>query len=402
MATYQDTTRGRRRLDLPEGQRLIDATHFGRERFRFALLRGQRKLPTLNIDPYVERCNWGRSSGVTTGELNFRRPLTGQQAGAIVRGDRVRCEVDIYSNGTWRPLWYMTVNTPNHDVTAGEISLALKSGLKNFQASKRAFRFRKKTANQITRNLCKRFHIKIGRLPKSKYKIPKLTKKNTSPYAMIVAAWKEEREHSGRRFDIDISRGVLDVTELREPRYMLVMGKMIAELTIEMALAQMVSTVIVTTHQKRSGKSKRIRVKVTDRKRRERYGYIVKKVNLKGRHSRKAARRYGKEQLARALTKRDDITFTHFGIPFLRRGDAIRLQVPEADLNQLCFVKSVRHDLSPGNYQMEVTVGFTDPWKDVKKERAKKKRELAAARRRRKMRSQSASHAKPKKASWRS
>lgn len=390
MATHKQTKKGPRRSSAPRQRKRVTALDFGRERFRFTLRREQRRLRPLNIDPYVEHANWGRESAIKTGELNFRRPLTGMQAGAIAQGDRVRCEVDLHGNGQWRRLWHMTVDTPNHQIAGGIMSMALKAELKAAQESKAAFKFKGKNARQITLAVAKRFHLTVGTLPKATHKIDKLVRKSASPVDVITAAWKAERTATGRRFDIDLSRGQIDVNELREPAHMLLVGDAILDAAIKHSLRRMCSAVVVTSTRREGGRKKKLKVKVVDHARVRRYGYIVRHVNKPGLKTTAACRRHGREYLARLAKPTEDLTFSHPGLPFLDRGDSMRVTLADADLRQVvCYVKSTNHEVSAGSYTMDVVVGFTDPWIDARKERAKRKREAAARRRRRESRGRS-------------
>lgn len=394
---------GRRRTDAvttPVPDRSL--LQFGRERFRFTLHREQRRLSTLNIDPFVESCNWSRDTGVRTGNLNFQRPLTGQQAGAIADGDRVRCDVDALGDGRWVRLWQMTVSSPSHAVAAGTIAVALKSGLKAAQASKSSWRYRGMNARQITLAVCKRFDLPVGRLPQATHRIEKLVERSMSPYDVIVKAWRAERMTTGRRFDVDISRGAVDVSELRAPTYMLELGPAILDATLESTLTMMTSAVVVTSSRRVGGRRRKIRVRVVDADRVRRYGYIVKTVNRPNLHSEAAARKYGREWLARAARPSSSVQFSHPGLPFLDRGDALTLVLPQADLRQLVYVTGTSHALSAGSYVMDVTVATSDPFAaDARQARVEKKK-ADAARRRRRARASAAKAPRPAKASRRS
>jgi hypothetical protein len=373
----------RRRAGQVASVQPTTAGDFGREHFRFSLMREVRQLTTLNLDPFVEGTTWDREGGIKTGTLNFRRPLTGMQAGTIAEGDRVVCEVDLHGLGQWQRLWEMSVDTPSHQIVSGAMSLQLKSGLKTSQQSKAAFKFRNLTARQITLAVARRFRIKVGVLPTTKFKIDKLVRKSASPYDVIVDAWADEKKHSGRRFDIDLSRGLIDVVEQRDPAYMLMIGRAIIEATVTQPIANMASAVEVTSTRKVKGRKKKLIVTVVDHRRVKRYGYIVKQVNKANLNSVAACRTYGLRWLADHAKLTSDVTFSHPGIPFLEKGAAINLYLAAAAINQRAFIKSTKHSLSPGSYTMDVTVGFSDPWVDIRKERAKAKRDAAAKKRKR-------------------
>lgn len=377
---------------------------YGREQFRFRVSRRRRRLPPLNIDPWVEHANWQRDGSKRTAEINFRRPLGEHTATMIASGDEVLCEVATFgSAGGWRLLWRLKVATPNHQIREGIMSVALASSLDPLTKSKVAWKFRKSrakphgwTADEITRSACARFGVKIGRLPRGRHRITKLVDKSLSAHDVIVQAWKIERENTGRRFDVDFSTGVLNITELRTPRYMLLLGPAIIDAAIEQSFGGLATAIIAIATKKDRGQSKarKLRVTVVDQNRRRRYGHIVKTLRApRGIDTLAELRKWAKSRLARTHKPYKAVTFTHPGLPLVDRGDAVRLRMPDADFNALVFVTSARHDLSAGSYTMQLTVSFSDPYADIRKERAKKKRAAAAARRGRQSRDE---HTPPK------
>lgn len=383
MATSVQTRRGRRRSTTGPSRLTVSAGEFGRERFRFTLRRDQRRLPALDIDPNVETANWERDRAVRSGSLAFRKPLTGMQAAAIVQGDRVLCEVDLRSDGRWQRLWMLTVDDPEEQVAEGAVSLNLKVELKALSATRTAFAYRNKTAREITLELAARFHVQVGYLPAAGYKIPKLIERSASPVDVLDRAWDEEYTHTGRKFNFTTARGLIDVTELAEPKTRLVIGEDAIDADLKRELSNMTSAIIVKSEHKVGGRTRKIQVKVTDAGRLRRYGYVVRTVEKAGLDSEATARRYARQQLARVQKPTGELTFSHPGLPFLDAGAVIELHIPHASFDEQVFVKSTSHTLSAGSYTMDVTVAYADPWVDVRKERAKKLREQAARRRNR-------------------
>jgi hypothetical protein len=401
MASAAQTRKGRRRSGVRRARGEFVAVEFGRERFRFTLRREQRRLPALNLDANVESCSWQRDDAVRSGTLGLRRPLDVKQAGLIAQGDRVLCEVDLKGTGAWRRAWMMTVDAPSEQVADGSTSLALKPELKALASSKAAFSYHDTDARRITLDIARRFHVQVGSLPAAKHRIDKLAKKSRSPVDMLDDAWELEHTATGRKFDVSISRGVIDVNELREPDQLLVLDRALVDATLERTLDEMASAVIVTSTRTVAGRKHKITVKVTDRARLKRYGYVVRHANKPGLGSVAAARRHGRETLARLQKPKGQITFTHPGLPFLDRGAVVRLRIPRAGFDEVVFVVSVAHDVSSGSYMMEVTVSFTDPWADARKDRAKRKRQ-AAARKRQRAGAKPAAAAKARKSARRS
>lgn len=371
---------------------------FGREQFRFRLHRRERRLPTLEIDRHVGAFGWGRDGDRRIGQMTFHVPLTGRRAGEIAHGDVVQCDVSV-DGGGWRLLWRLMVHDPSHNIAAGTIALQLASRLKAFEQSEVSFKFKKDkahphgwTADEITRAVCRRFRVRVGRLVRGRHRIKKLVEKRASPMDVIKRAWNADRLHTGRRYNIDGSRGILEVIELREPAYMLLLGPTIIDATIDRSFRDVASAVVATTTVKRRDsrgrrRARKLQVKVVDEARVRRFGYIVKHIHpdpSEELDTPDELRRHALRRLARLMRPKQDLTFTHAGIPWLDRGDALRITLPDADLDAICFVKEVQHDVAPGSYTVTVTVGWADPWEaDRRKARARRKKREAAARRRR-------------------
>lgn len=374
----------------------IKPLDYGRTQFRFWLDRSDRQLPNLNIDPWVETVDWVRSGPSRTGELNFRRPLGAHPTAMIASGDIVVCDWDQFgTNGPWRSYWRMKISTPQHEIEEGIVTLALASSLASLSKSKVAWKFRKDkthphgwTAQQITVAVCRRFHVPLWKVPTASYLNERMVLKSESPIDVITRAWGLERKHTGRRYDVDTSAGGVQVTEFAEPRFLLVLGADLLDATVNQSLRHIASSVVATATHKVDGhkQATKLRVKVTDAKRLARYGYVVKTLAAPaGIKSKADLRDWAKQQLAVLFRNQQSVTFTAPGIPLVDRGTPLRLYLPEADLNELVFVKGCEHDLSAGSYTMDLTVGFNDPWAtNTKTATTAKKKAAAAARRGRK------------------
>ena len=417
MATTREKARAkgkgkRRSVELPRGRFRFsqEPERLGLEAFRFTLLRDARKLPSMPL--LVTAASWVESDRVTEMEVTLQMPegRGGGAAGAafVAERDVVRCEVSADGTGRrWEGLWDGVVQAPiPHTLGEGSYAVSLKPQTGPASKQRVAWKFRKGkahpkgwTADKITRRAAKRFRVPIGTLPEAEHPIGKLVEKKASLPTVVERAWKEEREATGRRFVIEWG-AKLNVRELRQPDYMRVLGPAIIAATIDRTLKGVYSAAIVVGSRKVDGKRKRYRVKVVDAARQKRYGYLVRTVTKSG-LSPARARRYGREKIARAWRAVDTVTFTHPGIPWLRRGDATRIELPEDGISQLAFVRSVQHSLGADGYDMEVEVGYADPWEDARKARAKKKRE-AARRQRKRAGAGKADRVKSKKAGRRS
>lgn len=376
---YAASAAGLKRGSRPKAKR-IAPMEYGRESFRITVrrIRGTVILSALNIDELVTGFTWTRAGAVMTGTLSFGDPALRRLPGLVRKGDIVRCEVRTRPGAAWRPLWEMTVTTSDRTISSRTTELELRSKLAPAQATRHNWRFRKGDthpsgwrADQITRRACSRFRVKVGTLPKGKHRITKLVDKSASVVEIVTQAWQQERTHTGRRFDVSIARGRIDVREVRRPRYMLLMGPTLTEAVVSAGVSsKFASAVVVTSTVKRKGSKgrKKIRVLVVDRARVRRYGYVRRHVNKTGLSSVAEARKYGRAWLARVAQPWAHIELTHPGIPWVERGDGVRLNLPDELLTADVYVLSANHVVGYGAYTMTLTATVTDPF--LKDERA--------------------------------
>lgn len=410
---YAASPKGRKRGSRPKARK-IAPVEYGRESFRITCrrVRGPVKLSTLNLDPLVTSFGWERSGAVMTGFLSFGDPALRRLPGLVAKGDVIRCEVRPRPGAAWRPLWEMSVVKPTRSISGRTTELTLRSRLLPAQRTRHNWRFKKGkakpqgwTADQITRSACRRFGVKIGELPRGRHRITKLVDKSASVVEIVTAAWREERESTGRRFDVSIARGRIDVREVRRPRYMLLMGASLHEAVLsEGVSSKFASAVVVTSTAKGKGSKKRrkVRAVVVDRARVRRYGYVRRHVNKSGLATIAAARRWGKQWLARTAQPWTQITLTHPGIPWVGRGDGVRLNLPAELLTADVYILSASHRVDYGAYTMELVATVTDPYKKDERAARVKRRKAAAARARGRNAKRSRERVAPKKAAVRS
>jgi hypothetical protein len=370
---------------------------------RVVARRDRRHLPAFVMDELVEHVNWERADSDMTGEVNFRRPLGSRGVEVLLSSDMVELWIAPTFGSRdlrWERLWRMKVATPRHQIKEGVLSVALKASLSHWDDEQVAWKVKAgRKAHQVARIAAARFKMPVGRLAVGKHKLPKKIVKKGSVKKIVTWAYGEERTETGRRFDITTRRGVLEVLELRYPKYALELGDAILDAELAHSISDVASVVVVTSSSRKRGsrKSKKLKVRVTDRARLKRYGRIEKTVEKSGLKTRAAMRRYGRKYLARHRRVVKEIAFTHPGIPHLDRADACRVRLTEDNVYLVGFVKSVRHTASAGSYEVDVTVNIDDPYVDKKKAKTKKKRAAAAKKRGRKT-TDTTTSPKPKRA----
>ena len=390
---YRRSAKGRRRGSQPKARK-VAPVEFGRDSFRLTCRRkrGPVKLSTLTLDGLATTFEWERSGAVMTGTMSLIDPPMRRLPGLVAKGDVVRCEVRVRPGAAWRPLWEMAVTKAPRTIADRTTALELRSRLASAQKTRRHWRYKKGRrkpkgwrAHEVARHAARRAGVKIGKLARGRHHIDSLVDKSASLVEIVTAAYKEEREFTGRRFDVSIARGVLDVVEVRRPRYMLLVGPSLMDAALSENVPQaFASAVVVTSTIKRKGSKKRrkVRAVVVDRARVRRYGYIRRHVEKKGLTTVAQARRYGKSWLARTAHPWRQITLTHAGIPWVQRGDGIRLRLPEELLTGDVYLLSARHRVDYGSYTMDLVATTTDLWKADERAARVRRRKADAARRR--------------------
>lgn len=410
-AKYRRSARGRTRGGQPAVRRLAPAV-FDRTRFRVQCRRprGGRNLSTLNLDQLVSEINWYRQGAVMRGGLTLNRRGIERVPFQVAKGDVVRLLVQAKDGAPFRTLWEMEVRTPTHSIAAGTLQLDLRSRYGAAQQTRAHWRFRDDkqhahgwTADEITHRAARRYKVKLGRVARGTHRIRKLVDKAASVLEIVTRAYTLEREWSGRQFDVSVARGLLEVLELRKPRYMLLMGPELIDAVIDDVLAKPFASALVlttTVRPKGSKKRRKLRVKVVDHARVRRFGYIERHVNVHEHKIDTAAelRKHGRRLLARRGKPFKTATLTAPGIPWVDRGDGCRMRVPEAGIDSDVYVTRAEHTLSFGSYTMDLTVTVEDPWaKDAKAARVRRKK-AEAKRRRQRRSSHAADRPKPKRA----
>jgi hypothetical protein len=354
---------------------------------RFVLRRSHRKLDPVNLDEFLEHANWERRSGGRTGELNVRAPDSGAGPDLIAANDVVALWAAEAGSDSWRQVWRMkVVKAPSNQIEDGTLAVTLASGLEgHWNESKVAWKIRAgQRAHEVTLAAAQRFRIPVGRIAAGRTRLPKHIEKKATVEDVVGWAYKRERHETGRRFDIDTSRGRIEVLELKYPRFQAVLADMVMSGTLEQTVKGYATAVIVTSSTKVKGKRKarKLRVRVVDRARVRRQGYIVRTVEHAGLKDADAAREWGKKWLARHAVPKRSITVTHPGYPWLDRGHAVTLPLGEETGFVIDgWVQEIRHTVSAGSYEMEAVIGLSDPYEDEKAKKAKKKRDAAAKRR---------------------
>lgn len=353
--------------------------------FQFELTLLRPKLPDFALSNFCESFSWEESSSEMTGSMLLRRSDAGNAATLpIERGHRVRCRVKWM--GGWYVLWTMRCNPPEVQAEQGLVSVELKDDLDLIKRTKRDWSFRATKRRhfgyfpqEIVRTVCKRSGIKMGAIAKGRYRVPAFSLKNASPLDVFKRAYAHEKQKTGRSFVIRLRDGKLEIVPLRRNPILYILSKQIqTALITQEAAAKTPATVLTGRARIGTGKSARkISYTAYDRKVVERFGYVHDTHNYGRVNSRGDLKGRVQHDLANKLKVNRTATVTHEGIPFIRRGDGIKLDLREegfAGAQAFVYATTAQHAVSGSDYVSTWTFTADDPFVKVKAEEEKAQR----------------------------
>lgn len=386
----KDKRKNQRRGPRNQWRGQMKPDEVGGEEFKLSVTRkrGKSKTETFSIDHMVTGFSWTDAEPVLTGSLSLVVP-EGERVG-FAHGDMVICTMrDNFGKGKWRELWRMRCESDTQTATSGAVELALASPLGFLQRSTDDWKFKKEKngphkdgwrAHEIARKVAKRYGFKLGNVGTPKHKVKSLVKQGTSPLDIIIAAYKEANQKEGRRYVIEWRDHKLHVRPLRYSRRAYVLGPYLIEAGLTRSLPEQFATAVTvrsTGDGGKKNKKKKVKELVEQKALSRRYGMVHRVIRDKEADSPAKARKRGKRWIDEHARLKRELNLTTPGLARLRRGDALRLQLPELNVTRVVFVKEVTHSVSAGGFESDVTVRYKDVVRELSKceKRCKKARD---------------------------
>jgi hypothetical protein len=383
-AQHTTSQQGQQRSDPPTSKTPVDIHP------NLALVPEFRFVVAGKILDNVESCSWDDNNAIMRGQLVTRdQEFDRTPPPAIDIGTVVRCDVD--QGGGFSELWRMRVSDPQLTVSdqqhtftlANDLDLLLRSeGMFAYPAGAMAGPVPTKQGlygHDIIKDVCKRFHVKIGRLYKGTRRMRKAWSQSISPIDVIRYVVKRERQLTGRRLVVKWKNNSLYVVPfVRNPK-LLGLGPTLIEAAFQQGLApefasamRLYSINAVTRgYRDKKGRKKTKPAKnfvdVASSSSVRRFGYVRRVLDSPDATTQAMLLKEAQAYLAYVAKPIKKLTLTHTGMPRLERGDAIKLQLGDAGLrNQIVWVYAIHNELAAGSYQQQITVIFDDPYVDDK------------------------------------
>ena len=374
-------------------------------KWKVVAYRGNRppKQRVLTLDSMVTGISW-EDQRVMTCSITLQHPFRGMP---VAEGHQVHVYVSSGNSGRWTKMWALQVEEVTIDDKTKTMTLTASDELAWLKKSKDDFVYKKGTGKSkekrphgwrgdlIVRDVCKRYGIRVGAIVKCRRIFNKFDEKNISPLRVIEKVYEAERRKTGFKYIVSMRLGKLYVTRLRRSRDLLIYGGSALEASITRRVNKKIATELsVTGHLEGDGgdekntedperkgkankkdkntkgdeqKKQEFALKAPEKVRR-RYGYIHQPVKLEDEKTIEALRRSAKLELADRMKPEREVTLTVPGNPFLRRGDAVKVAMPDEGFVELMYVTAASHTVSPGDYTVDLTLSMDEYYVDKKGE----------------------------------
>lgn len=359
--------------------------------FELALLPG-RGLPPRRIDTVCESFEWNDAGPVLDGSISLRRPDPDSPASLPVgRGMLVRCRVNW--KGRWYELWRMRCGVPETDVAAGAISVPLSDDLAGLSRDERQWAFRKTKRRKhgyylhdVVVAVCRACGVKPGKIVRGTKRLDRIVMKG-SGLAVLRKAIEQEEKESGRRLVLRMRNGRLDLLPYERNRILYIFGAQLAEAAVAQTAKDRPVTVITGTARVGRGKETK-KVKLTEFRRDivRRFGYIKREKSYGRVKTRSGLLHLIRRDLAAEIRIVKAATVTLPGVPFIRRGEGCRLDLPREGFEgkrAFVFVVRASHRVTAAEYTMDCDLVTVDPFLQYKEEQEKEARKKKRRERRR-------------------
>lgn len=384
-------------------QRDKDPLPLNSQEFQFKVIRPDRT--DFDIGPLIESAEW-RDEGtfdninsipVLRGTISMRRPAPDDpHHGEVVIHDGYRLKCKVRWGGDWREIWEMRIQQSTIDIADGSWSFECADDLNLLSKSIYNYKFNANDHDhkkgwrywEIVRNVCHHANIPFDhKMPKGGKWITKFSQTRISPLECIRQVVQQEIDYSGKQMTIAWRNGKLTIRHLRRNPLLFTLADQLRDANIVTTRGGKIATSLQAhAHQKvkKNGSTKKvpINVHIVDKDVVKKYGFIHIEHNFGEVNDHEQLKSLAKRYYAKNLKAVRKVTgISHYGIAYVRRGDAIQFHWPQEGYTgerSFLFVYSITHTLSGGDYTMSTDVTKIDP---LDPQKLKAQREAAQRRR---------------------
>lgn len=360
--------------------------------FRTVLIRPEKPKDDgrfVILDRATTSIEWSDETPVLTGGLTLHRPDPLKPSTLPVK-ERHRVRLLVRWGGAWYRLWEMRVESdPEPTGSSGDLRVELSDDLASLRQNVRDWEFKKSKARPkgwppqaITRKVCGREGVRMGKIAKGAARLKKL-KKTASGLEIIMRAYAAERQKSDRSFVIRLRNGRLEVVPVKRHKVLYEIRGVELDYSTETGSPKKKRPTTVIEAKGRVGK-KKIEAKVFRRAILKRFGLSTAERSYGKVDSKAELREKAMRELAEEIRVKRTATLTIPGIPFIERGDTVRWITKEPGWSgpgvgtqdrSYAYVTGVSHSATPASFTSSMTLSQVDPFLKTGSSKSKAKRD---------------------------
>lgn len=356
----------------------------GHSDFAITLVRG-KGVESLRLDRMTEAIDWGDEAGegALRGSAVFRRPQVDDPSSLpIGRAHRIR--LTVRWNEVLHQLWEMRCGPPEVSPSDGTVSVELSDDMSVLSRTKRRRIYRKGKnrpkgwhPQDVVRHAARRDGVRVGSLARARVHV-NVKEDHMTLYDLARKVYEKETSKTGRRFIFRMRNGRFEVVHYRRNPVVFVVGPGATEVSVSQKASSQPVTVV--TGKARIGKGKRAKKREHTSKHDaviRRFGYVHEEKDYGRLDSFAELRERVQRSLAAELRVRHSATISMQLVPFIRKGDAVFVDLPREGFrgkDAYAFVSSVRHRISAGDRSTELEIVEADPYHRYRQELEKKQR----------------------------
>jgi hypothetical protein len=297
---------------------------------------------------------------------------------------------EVKFRGTWYELWRMHLKPFSVVVEEAQLTAEMVDAFGRLGTHTHSYKLRRRDpyyAHEVTAIIAKKEGIAIGRLAKASGRRFDGFTFVGSPIGAVKMAYSRDKDVSGRSYVVRMHLGKLEVLPLTERNLTInVLRSQIESATTtyqgpEEANTHAPITVIYAKGVVGKGKSARkVTHTVFDKPTVDKLGYRRKDKDYGSVKSHDSMVDAAKRELAAGLKLTTIMEVTHPGIPFLRRGDGIRVNLFPDEYSThkatYMYVAGIMQRVEGNDYNMTLTLTSEDPFVAAAIAEAKERKEI--------------------------
>ena len=215
-----------------------------------------------------------------------------------------------------------------------------------------AYKYKKKTAQQIFLDLCNRYEIPRGEATPTVYKIKNLVQTNATPFDILSDALSQTYKATGERYYVQSKKGLLNLIQRRQNKVQLVVetGSNITNYTYTKDISK------TRTRLKLFSDKGKVKAKVQDDELEQRIGMMQAVMTPDQNLKKKQLKSLAESLLQQYIQPQETLSVKVLGASDVISGVCVYFSVPEIGIEKSYYVDADTHTWDAGFHSMQLTL----------------------------------------------